>query len=294
MSFGSATERQRHHTNRNIQAGGSGGGSSADCSRSSGSGDRNGGASTTVEIGNENMTAAAAATTSSDVVTEKSSEKHASVTSTSSKKVRRAFSMPRNPFRWSRKFRTNSNKEVTSSDASISTPGSKKSGRVVEKHSQLSSEEQLANSNNDRDCMLIHLPGDPDNSAGSESSNKKSQSQRSESITSAANRVLRRSSFRKFLTRIAQHVTSVSIGVSVTNFAPPSRPCQIFHSLPGATGGGDFAVFVWQVRLVIRTAIVVGVLSVCTTDFVSPKSRELSLHRLRNAIMNDTDCEQSG
>ncbi|CAD7077202.1 unnamed protein product [Hermetia illucens] len=214
MSFGSATERQRHHTNRNIQAGGSGGGSSTDCSRSSGSGDRNGGASTTVEIGNENMTAAAAATTSSDVVTEKSSEKHASVTSTSSKKVRRAFSMPRNPFRWSRKFRTNSNKEVTSSDASISTPGSKKSGRVVEKHSQLSSEEQLANSNNDRDCMLIHLPGDPDNSAGSESSNKKSQSQRSESITSAANRVLRRSSFRKFLTRIAQHVTSVSIGTN--------------------------------------------------------------------------------
>ncbi|XP_036330484.1 ubiquitin carboxyl-terminal hydrolase 31-like isoform X1 [Rhagoletis pomonella] len=150
------------------------------------------------------------------------------------KKIRRAFSMPRNPFRWSRKFKTSTSAVENASSAGGSNiaisscvgGGRGRAGSIV----SLSSYEAIskdANGSNDsgvgasdesktggrikRDVIVKAVEqkiinGKPV-SGGNEISNT--------APASNSNRVLRRSSFRKFLNRIAQHVsTSINVGAN--------------------------------------------------------------------------------
>ncbi|XP_011196301.2 ubiquitin carboxyl-terminal hydrolase 31 isoform X2 [Zeugodacus cucurbitae] len=145
------------------------------------------------------------------------------------KKIRRAFSMPRNPFRWSRKFKTSNSTADNGSSAGGSNSaisscvggGRGRAGSIV----SLSSYEAICKDTNGgavsgaresntsgsikRDAIgkvgeQKIVNGKPV-SCGNESNNN--------SGTTNTNRVLRRSSFRKFLNRIAQHVsTSINVG----------------------------------------------------------------------------------
>lgn len=147
------------------------------------------------------------------------------------KKIRRAFSMPRNPFRWSRKFKTSNSaagnaNSAGGSNSAISScvgGGRGRAGSIV----SLSSYEAIckdisggavSGTRESNTCGSIKrdaigkvsdqkiVNGKPA-SGGNETNNH--------SGANNTNRILRRSSFRKFLNRIAQHVsTSINVGVS--------------------------------------------------------------------------------
>ncbi|XP_014102878.2 ubiquitin carboxyl-terminal hydrolase 43 isoform X1 [Bactrocera oleae] len=148
------------------------------------------------------------------------------------KKIRRAFSMPRNPFRWSRKFKTSNSAADNASSAGGSNSaisscvggGRGRAGSIV----SLSSYEAICkdtNSGNGGAVSGSHESKASDSikrdtigkvsdqkivngkpvSGGNEGNNN--------NAATNTNRILRRSSFRKFLNRIAQHVsTSINVG----------------------------------------------------------------------------------
>lgn len=124
----------------------------------------------------------------------------------SAKKLRRSFSITRNPFRWSRKFKTNNN---NSDYNSIIIQ------KQDEKNLKLND-----NDENNRSTELIREGTDSNNLIKNQKQNNntnynhKITSTISTTNSNNNNKILRKSSFRKFLSRIAQHVTSVSIGVS--------------------------------------------------------------------------------
>uniref|UniRef100_A0A0K8VGK2 ubiquitinyl hydrolase 1 n=1 Tax=Bactrocera latifrons TaxID=174628 RepID=A0A0K8VGK2_BACLA len=149
------------------------------------------------------------------------------------KKIRRAFSMPRNPFRWSRKFKTSNSPADNASSAGGSNSaisscvggGRGRAGSIV----SLSSYEAICKDTNGGNGNGGVVSGTRESNAsgsikrdavGKVSDQKivngKPVSGGNESNNNAAtntNRILRRSSFRKFLNRIAQHVsTSINVG----------------------------------------------------------------------------------
>uniref|UniRef100_A0A0K8V2K9 Uncharacterized protein n=1 Tax=Bactrocera latifrons TaxID=174628 RepID=A0A0K8V2K9_BACLA len=155
------------------------------------------------------------------------------------KKIRRAFSMPRNPFRWSRKFKTSNSPADNASSAGGSNSaisscvggGRGRAGSIV----SLSSYEAICKDTNGGNGNGGVVSGTRESNAsgsikrdavGKVSDQKivngKPVSGGNESNNNAAtntNRILRRSSFRKFLNRIAQHVsTSINVGVSAMFF----------------------------------------------------------------------------
>ncbi|XP_016929445.2 ubiquitin carboxyl-terminal hydrolase 43 isoform X1 [Drosophila suzukii] len=159
-------------------------------------------------------------------------------TTNAAKKIRRAFSMPRNPFRWSRKFKTaaavtsssgttekdngsgrdneggGAGRERRGSHTAISScvgGGRGRSGSIV---SLSSYEAPLAptttNNNNMANNNTTASNGSNNNNNSSSNNNKRT-------------RALRRSSFRKFLNRIAQHLSSTVNVVSEEHHSPANR-----------------------------------------------------------------------
>lgn len=144
----------------------------------------------------------------------------AAATTAAGKKIRRAFSMPRNPFRWSRKFKTNTNNQTTSSGSEVTGDGgvvgrksvdlSNGGGNIIEHKERAETKNKsktLDGRERERGC---------DSRSGGGGTNTPSSANQNENQNKNGNnsqRVFRRSSFRKFLNRIAQHVSSVgSIG----------------------------------------------------------------------------------
>ncbi|XP_004526472.1 ubiquitin carboxyl-terminal hydrolase 31 isoform X2 [Ceratitis capitata] len=160
------------------------------------------------------------------------------------KKIRRAFSMPRNPFRWSRKFKTsNSTTDNVStaggSNSAISScvgGGRGRAGSIV----SLSSYEAVCKDTNGVgggggvNATASGGGGSATNEVSTDGSIKRDNIRKvadhkivngkpvsggnegnSNNAAANSNRVLRRSSFRKFLNRIAQHVsTSINVGAN--------------------------------------------------------------------------------
>ncbi|KRG04168.1 ubiquitin carboxyl-terminal hydrolase 43 isoform X1 [Drosophila mojavensis] len=154
------------------------------------------------------------------------------------KKIRRAFSMPRNPFRWSRKFKTigttaGSGAGVADSDGNVGSVASStaisscvrggrgRSGSIV----TLSSYEATASDAPiDKDKHTIGSNRAATiavgNSSSSNSSNNNNNNNNSGSNNNKRARAMRRSSFRKFLNRIAQHLSAtVNVGSPENNTA---------------------------------------------------------------------------
>ncbi|KAL9922148.1 ubiquitin specific protease 15/31 isoform 2-T2 [Glossina fuscipes fuscipes] len=156
------------------------------------------------------------------------------------KKIRRAFSMPRNPFRWSRKLKTANDSDRGGYAAVANAASSNRVASVIGKSSTLSF---CVGGGRERSGSFVSLSSYDDkgikvqpamqakstkiddkssdnvnlNNKGKKSSklttnvNGKVNTQTSSTATgNASNRVLRRSSFRKFLNRITQHVTTTS------------------------------------------------------------------------------------
>lgn len=167
-------------------------------------------------------------TRNSDVVVNVSKEK---------KKLRRAFSMPRNPFRLSRRF----NKNTKESDASaIQTTKLSEIGdcaKVTPNRSTQTMSSALS--------AAAPPPPPPPSSQLSSASTPPNQATATSvapttamattTITPTMNgtgaahkhRIFRRPSFKKFLSRIAQQVTSINIGVSSLRISVFS---QFIHS----------------------------------------------------------------
>ncbi|XP_032590102.1 uncharacterized protein LOC6559677 isoform X2 [Drosophila grimshawi] len=137
------------------------------------------------------------------------------------KKIRRAFSMPRNPFRWSRKFKTIAaatagspaaatagNANVSSSSSCSSTAisscvsgGRGRSGSIVSLNSYEAAAASDAPMGNES-----HTIGQCNNTSSNNNTNNSSNKHA---------RAMRRSSFRKFLNRIAQHLSAtVNVGAN--------------------------------------------------------------------------------
>ncbi|XP_053966718.1 ubiquitin carboxyl-terminal hydrolase 31 [Anastrepha ludens] len=154
------------------------------------------------------------------------------VATNAAKKIRRAFSMPRNPFRWSRKFKTSTSAADNVSNAGGSNSaisscvggGRGRAGSIV----SLSSYEAISKDTNGENGGGVSGSDEPKTGGSIQRDtiskavekkivNGKPVSGHNESSNAAANsnRVLRRSSFRKFLNRIAQHVsTSINVGAN--------------------------------------------------------------------------------
>ncbi|XP_023162592.2 ubiquitin carboxyl-terminal hydrolase 31 isoform X2 [Drosophila hydei] len=148
------------------------------------------------------------------------------------KKIRRAFSMPRNPFRWSRKFKTigttaggagvadsDGNVGSVASSTAISScvsGGRGRSGSIV----SLSSYEATASDapiGKDKHAIGSNRAA---TIAVSSSSNSNNNNNNSGSNNNKRARAMRRSSFRKFLNRIAQHLSAtVNVGSQENNTA---------------------------------------------------------------------------
>ncbi|XP_017120252.1 ubiquitin carboxyl-terminal hydrolase 43 isoform X1 [Drosophila elegans] len=174
------------------------------------------------------------ATTTTTVAGDITTTATTATTTNAAKKIRRAFSMPRNPFRWSRKFKTaavsssgaenGSGKENgvggrgggegerRGSHSAISScvgGGRGRSGSIVSLSSyeaHISTNNNMANNNYNTTASN----GNTNNSSTNTNNNKRT-------------RALRRSSFRKFLNRIAQHLSSTVNVVSEEHHSPASR-----------------------------------------------------------------------
>ncbi|XP_016974321.1 ubiquitin carboxyl-terminal hydrolase 43 isoform X2 [Drosophila rhopaloa] len=181
------------------------------------------------------------ATTTAATTTATTATTAATATTTNAaKKIRRAFSMPRNPFRWSRKFKTaavstsgaengsgkdNGIGERRGSHTAISScvgGGRGRSGSIV----SLSSYEAPISTNNNNmannNTNTNTTASNGNNNNNSNSSNNNNNNKRS--------RPLRRSSFRKFLNRIAQHLSSTA--------NKHGQPSAVGSSANSGGGGG--------------------------------------------------------
>ncbi|XP_055379932.1 ubiquitin carboxyl-terminal hydrolase 31 [Condylostylus longicornis] len=127
------------------------------------------------------------------------------------KKVRRAFSMPRNPFRWSRKYKTNKNDStIISENCSNTNYNSINSSSLCNSTAENKAKTLTLTSINNVENKLKNL-----STNNEETTKHQNQSRpKDNNFISTANRVFRRSSFRKFLSRIAHHVNSVSLGAN--------------------------------------------------------------------------------
>ncbi|XP_055848161.1 ubiquitin carboxyl-terminal hydrolase 43 isoform X2 [Episyrphus balteatus] len=192
--------------------------------------------------------------------------KSLSLTTAAGKKIRRAFSMPRNPFRWSRKFKTNNNNNLPSSSSSGTTTGAGSGRNSLGSNSGVATATAIDGNTNDIDRKRLGanksktLDGRGNGGCGNVGgvgsgatlpppttlTTSAESNQNKNSGNNSQQRVFRRSSFRKFLNRIAQHVSSVgSIGAnkhpstssSVADRVPPIGGYQWpADQTPGVTG----------------------------------------------------------
>lgn len=109
------------------------------------------------------------------------------------KKVRRAFSMPRNPFRLSRRFKSkDQNHDNESVKSNLKMNNCNKQTTMEDKSKTLPS------------TAITRTEG-----------GLEQQQQRNHNEQDNKHRMFRRSAWKKFLSRIAQQMTAVNIGVSV-------------------------------------------------------------------------------
>ncbi|XP_017149037.2 ubiquitin carboxyl-terminal hydrolase 43 isoform X2 [Drosophila miranda] len=135
------------------------------------------------------------------------------------KKIRRAFSMPRNPFRWSRKFKTAAAVAAIASDAE-SGAGKDNAGERRGSHTAVSSCVSGGRGRSGSIISLSSYEAAPGDAAATTTTNTYANSNSNHTNNSTSNsnkraRVLRRSSFKKFLNRIAQHLSAtVNVGTN--------------------------------------------------------------------------------
>ncbi|KAH8346307.1 hypothetical protein KR084_000946 [Drosophila pseudotakahashii] len=162
-------------------------------------------------------------------------------TTNAAKKIRRAFSMPRNPFRWSRKFKTAA-ATVTSSSEKDNGSGGRESevGAGRERRGSHTAISSCVGGGRGRSGSIVSLSSyeAPLVNTASTNNNNTANNNNCSSNTTASNgsnnnnssnnnnkrtRALRRSSFRKFLNRIAQHLSSTVNVVSEEQHSPANR-----------------------------------------------------------------------
>ncbi|XP_034652799.1 ubiquitin carboxyl-terminal hydrolase 43 isoform X1 [Drosophila subobscura] len=157
------------------------------------------------------------------------------------KKIRRAFSMPRNPFRWSRKFKTAAAAAALTTDAE-SGAGKDKAGERRGSHTAISS---CVSGGRGRSGSIVSLssyeaaPGDASATTTTNTNancNSSNNTNNSNINSNKRARVLRRSSFKKFLNRIAQHLSAtVNVGSEEQSSAAASR-VNLIDIVPFYTG----------------------------------------------------------
>ncbi|KAH8371993.1 hypothetical protein KR093_009606, partial [Drosophila rubida] len=145
------------------------------------------------------------------------------------KKIRRAFSMPRNPFRWSRKFKTvgaaagaaSVGSDSSTAISSCVSGGRGRSGSIVSLNSYKAASD--APMCKDKDTIghnraaTIAVTTTTNSSSNNNNNNNNNGGKRSNGQNA---RVMRRSSFRKFINRIAQHLSAtVNVGPTENNTA---------------------------------------------------------------------------
>lgn len=140
-------------------------------------------------------------------------------TTNAAKKIRRTFSMPRNPFRWTRKFKTAV--AVTSSAGAENDNESGKNNGARERRGSHTAISSCVGGGRGRSGSIVSLSSyeapfiSSTNNNTTTASNGNNNNSSSSNINSKRTRALRRSSFRKFLNRIAQHLSStVNVVVS--------------------------------------------------------------------------------
>ncbi|XP_001361226.4 ubiquitin carboxyl-terminal hydrolase 43 isoform X1 [Drosophila pseudoobscura] len=156
------------------------------------------------------------------------------------KKIRRAFSMPRNPFRWSRKFKTAAAAAAIASDAE-SGAGKDNAGERRGSHTAISSCVSGGRGRSGSIISLSSYEAAPGDAAATTTTNTYANSNSNHTNNSTSNsnkraRVLRRSSFKKFLNRIAQHLSAtVNVGSEEQSSAAASR-VNLIDIVPFYTG----------------------------------------------------------
>ncbi|EDW49248.1 GM11894 [Drosophila sechellia] len=151
-------------------------------------------------------------------------------TTNAAKKIRRTFSMPRNPFRWTRKFKTAA--AVTSSAGAENDNESGKSNGARERRGSHTAISSCVGGGRGRSGSIVSLSSyeapfisstNNNTTTASNGNNNNSSSNNNNSSSSKRTRALRRSSFRKFLNRIAQHLSSTVNVVSEEQHSPANR-----------------------------------------------------------------------
>ncbi|XP_026836006.1 ubiquitin carboxyl-terminal hydrolase 43 isoform X1 [Drosophila erecta] len=192
---------------------------------------------TTVAAGVTTTPATKAATTAADTST-----------TNAAKKIRRTFSMPRNPFRWTRKFRTAA--AVTSSSGAEKDNGSGKDNGGRERRGSHTAISSCVGGGRGRSGSIVSLSSyeapftsSTSNHNNTANNNPTTASNGNNNNSSSNNnskrtRALRRSSFRKFLNRIAQHLSS-TVNVVANKHGQPSGPGSSAGGGGGGPGGGE-------------------------------------------------------
>lgn len=157
-------------------------------------------------------------------------------TTNAAKKIRRTFSMPRNPFRWTRKFKTAV--AVTSSAGAENDNESGKNNGARERRGSHTAISSCVGGGRGRSGSIVSLSSyeapfiSSTNNNTTTASNGNNNNSSSSNINSKRTRALRRSSFRKFLNRIAQHLSS-TVNVVANKHGQPS----VSGSSSGGGGG---------------------------------------------------------
>ncbi|KMY96418.1 ubiquitin carboxyl-terminal hydrolase 43 isoform X2 [Drosophila simulans] len=159
-------------------------------------------------------------------------------TTNAAKKIRRTFSMPRNPFRWTRKFKTAA--AVTSSAGAENDVESGKNNGARERRGSHTAISSCVGGGRGRSGSIVSLSSyeapfissTNNNTTTASNGNNNNSSSNNNNSSSKRTRALRRSSFRKFLNRIAQHLSS-TVNVVANKHGQPS----VSGSSAGGGGG---------------------------------------------------------
>ncbi|KAH8401764.1 hypothetical protein KR009_007759 [Drosophila setifemur] len=175
--------------------------------------------------GDATQTAATTATTTAALTTAGGVEGVAVATgngtgtlaTSTAKKIRRAFSMPRNPFRWSRKFKT-----ATSPSGGEDAGTGKDTQERRGSHTAISS---CVSGGRGRSGSIVSLSSyeGPASVINNNNTTTNTASNGNANNNNKRTRALRRSSFRKFLNRIAQHLTTVNFSAEEQHSSPSNR-----------------------------------------------------------------------
>lgn len=144
--------------------------------------------------------------------------------------IRRAFSMPRNPFRLSKRVKiTNATTKSTSMDATATTPSSQNRGKSAQTAD--SADEEAATVQNKNNTLPSTLNEHETATATvngkiNHSLMEMSHSEQQQQKDNSKYRMFRRSAWKKFLSRIAQQMTSGNIGVSTNTFRVRVNMCE--------------------------------------------------------------------